>query len=369
MTAANLTNKLIIFACCLTVFLGQDHWKASVVSVLVSVSISAFASYFDSVGIKTALTLVFTALTLFYPSLVFFLPLIAYDIPILNDKPLHKYRYINLLCMVPLVEFLRTVPWPVKGILPVLLLLSLLVSYHAWLLENQRSRLLRLSDRAREMAIRLEKQNRELLEKQHYILSLATLNERNRIAREIHDNVGHLLSSAILQSGALLALNRDERLEENLKNLSATLSQAMDNIRASVHELYDESIDLETQIRDIVNKFDFCEIHFDYGINTPPEKKLQLAIIFILKEALTNVMKHSNATHAELILREHPAFYQLIVRDNGTNISQAAVNEGEKEGMGLKNITDRVLAFNGNINIKTDDGFTIFITFPRGNDK
>lgn len=80
-------------------------------------------------------------------------------------------------------------------------------------------------------------------------------------------------------------------------------------------------------------------------------------------------MKHSNATHAELILREHPAFYQLIVRDNGTNISQAAVNEGEKEGMGLKNITDRVLAFNGNINIKTDDGFTIFITFPRGNDK
>jgi signal transduction histidine kinase len=116
-----------------------------------------------------------------------------------------------------------------------------------------------LSDKAREMSIQLKKQRSELLENQDIELNLATLNERNRIAREIHDNVGHLLSSAILQAGALLTINHDEKTRDNLETLNDTLSQAMDSIRASVHKLYDESIDLDAQVKELVKKFTFCE--------------------------------------------------------------------------------------------------------------
>lgn len=73
-------------------------------------------------------------------------------------------------------------------------------------------------------------------------MRLATLNERNRIAREIHDNVGHLLSRSLLQVGALQVVNRDETVRQGLDTMRDTLSGAMDSIRRSVHDLHDESV-------------------------------------------------------------------------------------------------------------------------------
>jgi signal transduction histidine kinase len=71
-------------------------------------------------------------------------------------------------------------------------------------------------------------------------------------------------------------------------------------------------------------------------------------------------MNHSNATHASIILREHPALYQLIVRDNGSVKSYSA-----DDGLGLKNMIDRVHSFDGNINISIEKGFEIFLTIPK----
>ena len=72
-------------------------------------------------------------------------------------------------------------------------------------------------------------------------------------------------------------------------------------------------------------------------------------------------MKHSNATHAYITFREHPGFYQLIIKDNGI------VKSWNKEnGLGLNNMIERVNSFNGNINIKAENGFEIFISIPKG---
>ncbi|NSW91921.1 MAG: two-component sensor histidine kinase [Firmicutes bacterium] len=210
------------------------------------------------------------------------------------------------------------------------------------------------------MSIQLKKQNRALIENQDNERTLATINERNRIAREIHDNVGHLLSSAILQSGALLTINQDEKVRNGLEALNNTLSLAMNSIRTSVHELYDESIDLNAEIEKIIDQFTFCEISYDYHINSTPEKKLKYAFISIVKEALSNIMKHSNATHTSITFREHPAFYQLIIRDNGS-----VKGYNIEDGLGLRNMIDRVHSFNGNINIITENGFEIFISIPK----
>ncbi len=68
-----------------------------------------------------------------------------------------------------------------------------------------------MRDTDTELKLVMEQRNRELLEKQDNEIYLATLRERNRIAREIHDNVGHMLSRSILQVGALATICKEEK--------------------------------------------------------------------------------------------------------------------------------------------------------------
>ena len=208
--------------------------------------------------------------------------------------------------------------------------------------------------------MKLKHQNDELLRQQDISINVATLNERNRIAREIHDSVGHLLSSSLLQVGALLAVSKDESIRSSLTALKETLNEAMNSIRTSVHDLFDESIDLYGQLRELTKDFSFCSLDFHYELDTDPGRKLKYAILAIVKEALTNIVRHSNATHAAVLLHEHPAFYQLIISDNGTVKSYNSGN-----GIGLQNIRDRVNSFHGVTNITAKIGFRIFITIPK----
>jgi signal transduction histidine kinase len=132
----------------------------------------------------------------------------------------------------------------------------------------------------------------------------------------------------------------------------------MNSVRTSVHKVYEESIDLDVEIREIIKKFTFCEVNYDYNIYSNPDKKLKYAFISIVKEALSNVIRHSDATKVTIIFNEHPALYQLIIKDNGKA-------QRFEKGLGLTNMTDRVNSFNGNININTGNGFEIFITIPK----
>jgi signal transduction histidine kinase len=158
----------------------------------------------------------------------------------------------------------------------------------------------------------------------------------------------------------MITVSKDEKTKENLVTLKDTLSKAMNSIRTSVHDLYDESIDLDAQVEEILKGFTFCEIRYDYRLITNPGKKLKYAFISIIKEALSNIMKHSNATSASIAFREHPALYQLIIRDNGK-----VKGFSTDDGLGLKNMADRVHSFNGIINIMTEKGFEIFISIPK----
>ena len=218
----------------------------------------------------------------------------------------------------------------------------------------------RLRDDTYEKTVLLVERNRELLEKQEYEIRLATLNERSRIAREIHDHVGHLLSRSILQIGALMVTETDDKKKENLDHIRGTLSQAMDSIRTSVHGLHDESIDLKTQVQAITEEFTFCQSRTDYRLQNEPDKAIAYCFIAVIKEALNNVARHSNATLVTITLVEHPALYQLIIQDNGTN---QQLDSGE--GLGLRSIEDRARALDGQFVMERKRGFRLFISVPK----
>jgi signal transduction histidine kinase len=351
---SKVIDKLILFFCCTASFLAFPRFGRSVTPVLISVIFAAFLSYIENRKAAIALTCTFFLLSAFLPELVFFLPLIIYN------TLFSPFQYLNFLALIPLVLFWKDAS-PSEGITSaVLLLLGFWVCYRTDSLEKMKLERNSLRDNERELSIKLEQQNNELLREQDANIHLATLNERNRIAREIHDSVGHLLSSSLLQVGALLAVSKDENTKSALNSLKDTLNQTMNSIRSSVHNLFDESIDLYEQLRRLTKDFSFCPIELQYNLDTDPGINMKYAIVAIVKEALSNIMRHSNATQAAVSLHEHPAFYQLIIHDNGT-----VENYDPEHGIGLRDIRGRVNSFHGITTITTKNGFRIFITLPK----
>ena len=169
-----------------------------------------------------------------------------------------------------------------------------------------------------------------------------------------------MLTSSIIQIGAIIATTQEEKTKKNLETVKETLNDGMNSIRNSVHDLRDNSVDLHMQLKKLVDNFTFCEATLKFESTTTFSIKAKYAIISIIKEALNNVIKHSNATKVTINIYEHPKILQLIIIDNGSNMKTTNEN-----GMGIEGIKQRVDSLNGNINIENSMGFKIFISFNK----
>ena len=89
-------------------------------------------------------------------------------------------------------------------------------------------------------------------------------------------------------------------------------------------------------------------------------RTIKYAFFSITKAALSNIIKHSNATAVSILMREHPALWQLVIQDNGTLQSPSAT-----EGIGLENMKERIRKLNGTITFSCENGFSIFIAIPK----
>ncbi|MBO4997653.1 MAG: sensor histidine kinase [Lachnospira sp.] len=313
---------------------------------------------------------------------ILFLPIILYDC--LSQIP----KYISMIFLIPIANLwikqrlsasATTEFHTDTDTLTFLIILFAIQAVVSYALSQKTQTILkdkkdinRLQDTFNEHKISLEHEYQYLLKQQDNEINIATLNERNRIAREIHDNIGHVLSRSILQVGALIAINKDDTLNEPYQSLKESLNQAMDSIRNSVHDLHNDSIDLENNIQQLINSFDFCDVKLDYDISNYVSKEIKYCFITITKEALNNTIKHSNATMVTISIIEHPSFYKYVYADNGDDkntanfISKETLEEYTyQEGIGLNNMRERVKSLHGIINFHTDNGFSIHITIPK----
>ena len=221
----------------------------------------------------------------------------------------------------------------------------------------------KIRDDSMELNLKLKEKNQNLLKNQDYEIYTATLKERNRIAREIHDNVGHMLSRAILMVGAMKAVNREGNLEEPLEQLEGTLHTAMTSVRESVHDLHDDSVNLKEVLLSLTEANTFCPVSLSYDMGYVIPREVKYSFIAIVKEALSNIAKHSKADRVDIVVREHPGLYQLIIEDNGCGAKET--DGEEKTGIGIRNMQDRVAALGGRIQITAEKGFSIYITVPK----
>lgn len=306
----------------------------------------------------------FSDLLLFFPLLLYqtlsaeLFPLAVAELPLWGFLVFQINRFPAVLCLLGIFGFI--------------------LSFFLWLYAGKYQTLYQdfhqIRDDSEEHTLLLSEKNKALLEKQDYEIYAATLRERNRIAREIHDNVGHVLSRSILMTAACKTINKNDALDPLLGNLEESLNGAMNSIRSSVHDLHDDAVDLEDAIKGLVKDFTFCPVNLTYDMSRQIPREVKYSLISITKEGLSNVMRHSNADSVNILLREHPALYQLCIEDNGTpgngipDIQTEADINKEKNtsgGMGLSNIRDRAKALGGTVQITQENGFRIFVTIPK----
>ncbi|MDO5575075.1 MAG: sensor histidine kinase [bacterium] len=351
-------NKLILILCCAGFAITLNGTYYIAFPVLLVVILSALCSIYPKPIIHLAVFVLYLICCCIYPLLLYFLPMMCYEIV------WERFYYsIGLLCIPLLIQYQNIYGINLLMIL-VLCGLSSILKHNSYKLKMFQDNYIKLRDETAGMADILEKKNRDLMEKQDYEVNLATLNERNRIAREIHDNVGHMLSRSILQVGALIAITKDDTVKEALGDVKNSLTDGMDSIRNSIHNIHDESIDLKTKLDALVHEFTFCSVYLDYNVTNDFTTKAKYSILYIVKEALNNVMKHSNATRVTISVMEHQSVYQIVIADNGTNTGKKSQSKSEP-GMGVSSMQERIESLNGTMYVDTDKGYQIFISLPK----
>lgn len=350
MTLQRLLDTAALYAIGAALLALQTPGWPAVAPLLAAAVLVGLLSYVDWRPLKSGLFIVGALLCLVFPSLGFFLPAALYA---------YLERSIGYLFLsIPLIALIGSpLTWSARlYIAPIVVLAALLKGRTTYAEEADRRRV-KIQDDYREMKRRLV-MHEELAElAQEEKIRLATLEERNRIAREMHDLVGHQLSSALLQVGAMIAAAEESASLETLKN---TLRQAMESVRHSVYELYDTSIDLTSALEGLANSFTFCEVQLSFCFDTSPPPKVVMSLVAVAKEGLANVAKHSNATLVRINFFEHPAFYQFLVADNGS----LATHQSER-GLGLSNIANRVENLGGHFAVRNEKGFELFLTIPK----
>ena len=306
---------------------------------------------------------------LFFPPAVAALPIIIYDIVRSRNYP---------GAALGLIAFIHSIGMPGYDVKTTLFILSIIILAAILCIYTEEKNVIKkdyrkLRDDSAEKNALLRSRNTELIQARDTEVYNAQLSERNRIAREIHDNVGHTLSRAILQMGALLAIHKEEPVHSELEGVRQTLDDAMNSIRSSVHDLHDDSIDVRANIISLCEPLkEKYKLHTDIDIGDSTPRPVKYAIIGITKECISNIIKHSSNTDVDIHLNEHPSMYQLIIHDynqsatagfsSDNSLSASAASD---VGMGLENIRGRVESVSGTLNISTENGFRVFVTIPK----
>ena len=147
-----------------------------------------------------------------------------------------------------------------------------------------------------------------------------------------------------------------------LRPLKESLDEAMNNIRTSVHDLHKNSIDFSTSLQHLTDEMTDYQVIVHNDIEDELPQDIAYCFLAILKEAFTNIQKHSDATEVIITASDLSNYYQLIIEDNGTSVHQ---NQELSSGIGLKNMENRIQEQNGLIYFSSQKGFRIFISVPK----
>jgi signal transduction histidine kinase len=229
---------------------------------------------------------------------------------------------------------------------------------------NARSEIQRLATDLREA-------NHRLTEYAAQVEELATMRERNRVAREIHDNLGHYLTVVNVQIEAAKTImqSQPDKAQDALDKAQNLTQEGLAAVRRSVSALRESPLEnqtlaeaLEGLARELREAGLVTELTIE-GESASRDPKVELTLYRAVQEGLTNVRKHARASRVDIWLRYMPEQIILTVQDNGVGANLA--NESS-DRFGLIGIQERVQLLDGRMEIQTapQQGFQFTITLP-----
>lgn len=269
-----------------------------------------------------------------------------------------KWFQIFLFTFLPAIVLLNKKEWLIY------LFFLCICCYIAYLidrLEEKEKLFRRITDNERQHIYELEKTKQQLIHSSKKLVQLTELKERNRIASQLHDSIGHAIAGIYMQLQAAQKIKSkdinqsDKLLDKSIKELSETLML----VRQTVHNLVPQNKLGFHTLKQIIDSYSFCEIDFQYSDSFSQITDVYWEILISnVKEALTNTFKHSKATHVMIQLTTNRHFVRLYIKDNG--IGSLLI----EDNLGLRGMRTRINEVGGTLSIHGVGGFTIVCHLP-----
>lgn len=375
----SIVNELILYAIALmTLYPFAVRPHTTVLSLLGALGFAFHLLPMKRLGTSIWIALVIAVTfyqTDFLPFTSMYLYTLSYDLWIDSAHPdpsrvpmrVHQIAATSLVLLALSFLILQTLPTSPSIIALLLMALALWLSYITatrFLVGEERDQLL---EGVSSMEVRQDRNRKAIDQERIETIRRTRLEERERIAHDMHDAIGHSLTSSLLQTAVIRTLNRDEALAPLIDELHQTLDHGMTNTRQQLHQLEETSGDIQMELERIAVAYRFAPIELHVRAFGPMPMAILHAMLASTRECLTNISKHSGATEVRIEVREFPSFYRLTIHDNGRGIPEAqlrAMMDGTStSGMGLRSLRARCEAAQGHFVLTNDDGLKVVMTF------
>lgn len=281
---------------------------------------------------------------------------------IINMVPFQKYLiYFNL--------YMQNYILGLKGMLTsiniMLFVLYVVVLMRIQIDENEK--ILVLNNKLNQANDELKVMNEKLQSYAEKTEKMTETRERNRLAREIHDTIGHSLTGIIAGIDACITIidYSPEATKKQLDIISKVARQGMNDVRRSVKALRPDALEklpfqvaIEKMVEEMMNASK-CSIYLENEIGEMKfDSDEEDAIYRVIQEGITNSIRHGKADKVYVTLYKKKNELILIITDNGIGCRDI------KKGFGLQHMRERVELLKGSINFDGNNGFTIIAHIP-----
>lgn len=260
-----------------------------------------------------------------------------------------------------------------KSILPEYILVSFMgcVIYNISVFSYKKmERLKNQNDELRKSIYSLYNKIHKNTEYEKQVKYTAQLEERNKISQKIHDNIGHVISGSLMQLEAakILIDKNSEHAKKLIQNTIDVLRDGYESIRIALNTMKPTTEQMGiNRIKLMVDEFSAksnIDVSFVYSGPIDKITYFKWNVIFEnIKEALTNVLKHSKATKVTVSINVLNKFIKIEVKDNGIGATII------KKGLGLEGIEERSESIGGKVIIDGSNGFSVIVLLPLEGEK
>ncbi len=225
----------------------------------------------------------------------------------------------------------------------------------------------RLNEQLNEMNEELKKANLELENYAKESIIMTQTKERNRLAREIHDTLGHTLTGIIAGVDACIAMISiaPDMTKQQLEVISDVARQGMKDVRRSVNALRPDVLEQGGLLGAILKMIDemklttSANIVFENHIKTLKFSEDEEDVIYrIIQESVTNAIRHGKAKNIEITMEREYSIVTIVIQDDGIGAKEI------KQGFGLHHMKERIDLLKGELTYDGSDGFTVIAKIP-----